>query len=175
MIISSKSKSCTTSNLLEGINVPRRPCCFFVPPIKYSYLCGPIFHPTSPQPCVATTDATGDLTWVKSSSKSKASLKPTSSCSPPLPPGVLVALAGPDCVKRKHLFRLSCTVLRLSPIARLRSPHLQRMEEPSMQTRGTDTPGSSWTRPPERRLEDRPNESLTGEGSATWRRSPIWM
>ena len=49
------------------------------------------------------------------------------------------------------------------------------LEEPSMQTTGTDTQGSSWTRPPERRLEDKPNESLIGEGSATWRRSLIWM
>ena len=139
MIISSKSKSCTTSNLLEGINVPRRPCCFFVPPIKYSYLCGPIFHPTSPQPCVATTDATGDLTWVKSSSKSRASLKPTSSSSPPLPPGALVAQADRDCVKRKLLSRLNCTVPRWIPTVHPRSPHLQKMEE----TTGTDTQGSS--------------------------------
>ena len=133
--------------------------------------CRPIFHLTSSQPCVATTDVTGDLMWGKSSSKSKASLKLTSSSSPPSPPGAPVARVDRDCVKRKLLSRLNCTVLRWIPIVHLRSPHLQKM----VQTTGTDTQGSSWTRPPERRLEDRPNESLTGEGSATWRRSPIWM
>ena len=130
-----------------------------------------------PQPCVATTDATGDLMLAKSSLKSKASLKPTSSSSPPSPPGVLAAQADRVCVKilRKHLSRLSCTVLRWSLAVHLKSHHLQRMEEPSMQITGTDTQDSSWTRPPGRRLEDRPNESLIGEGSATWKRSLIWM
>ena len=146
-----------------------------LPPLSIN-ICGQIFYPTSPQPCVATIDATGDLTWGKNSLKSKASLKPTSSSSPLLPPGVLVAQADRDCAKRKNLSPLNCTVLRWSPVVHLRRPHLQRMEEPStMQITGTDTQGSSWTRPPERRLEDRPNESLIGEGSATWRRSLIWM
>ena len=130
-----------------------------------------------PQPYVATTDATGDLMLAKSSLKSKASLKPTSSCSPLSPPGVLAAQADRDCVKilRRHLSPLSCTVLRWSPVVHLKSHHLQRMEEPSMQITGTDIQDSSWTRLPGRRLGDRPNESLTGEGSATWKRSPIWM
>ena len=167
-------------NFSESTKVPRRPCFLFIPSLKISDLCGPILNfklkLSSPQPCVATTDVTGDLTWAKSSLRSKASLKPTSSSSPPLPPGALAVQAARDCVKilRKHLSLQNC--LKWSRIVQLRSLNLlQKMEEPSMQITGTDTQGSSWTRPPGRRSEDRQNESLTGEDFATWRRSHIWM
>ena len=137
------------------------------------YINNSIFHPYLPQPCVATIDVTGDLTWAKSSLKSKDSLKLTSSSSPLLPPGVLADQVDRDCAKilKRLLCHLSCTAL--SPTVHLRSHNLhqllKRMGELAMQTTGTDTQGSSWTRPPERRLDDRPNESLIGGGFATWR------